>query len=466
MKNRFKYLLILCCTFLDISAIMYANNVFKKLVSDGYFIWKDLVLQNLTWVAVISWILSALIFRLHHYDYGFNLERFYRSSWRVFLSQWIIVQTYILVFQGIESYHFNIGSHLLKLSFLVSYLFFSRLFITYIVFNIKKWQSNKYNVAIWGFNETSVKLASELENGGSIINFKGILNEDGPLFYKNLSEFKIALVAAINQATKKNIQELYVVVKPIYLENINLYFDLADSNCLRLKFIPDFHTGNTSDFVIDNIHNTQIIKPRKEPLEIANNRFKKRLFDMVFSTLILVLLLSWLYPILAIIIKLQSKGPVIFKQLRTGENNKEFWCYKFRSMHSNKNSETFQVKKDDNRVTAIGRFMRKTSIDELPQFYNVLKGEMSIVGPRPHMLKHTFNYNQIVENFMVRHFIKPGITGLSQISGFRGGINEVVDMQNRIDTDILYLKNWSMITDVKICILTIFFVFKGDQNAY
>jgi lipopolysaccharide/colanic/teichoic acid biosynthesis glycosyltransferase len=169
---------------------------------------------------------------------------------------------------------------------------------------------------------------------------------------------------------------------------------------------------------------------------------------------------------MAIIIKKQSKGPVLFKQLRTGKKNEAFWCYKFRSMTINSQSDSLQAQKEDARVTPIGKFIRRTSIDELPQFFNVLLGKMSVVGPRPHMLKHTQDYNEQINNFMVRHFVKPGITGLAQVSGLRGETKQVSDMQRRVKADIDYLQNWSLIKDIKICVLTIIVTLKGDKNAF
>jgi lipopolysaccharide/colanic/teichoic acid biosynthesis glycosyltransferase len=169
---------------------------------------------------------------------------------------------------------------------------------------------------------------------------------------------------------------------------------------------------------------------------------------------------------LALIIKKQSKGPVLFKQLRTGKKNQPFWCYKFRSMQINTLSDSLQAKKEDPRITPIGQFMRRTSIDELPQFFNVLLGNMSVVGPRPHMVKQTDAYTELISDFMVRHFVKPGITGLAQVSGYRGETKRVIDMKRRVKTDIKYLQNWSFIGDLKICILTVFMTLKGDDNAF
>jgi putative colanic acid biosynthesis UDP-glucose lipid carrier transferase len=183
--------------------------------------------------------------------------------------------------------------------------------------------------------------------------------------------------------------------------------------------------------------------------------------------MIIVGVLSWLSVILAILIKLESKGPVFFKQKRNGLNYQLFGCYKFRSMNLNEVSDHVQVEqRDDPRITRIGKFIRKTSIDELPQFFNVLLGDMSVVGPRPIMRSHTEMYAQKIDKFMVRHLIKPGITGLAQTSGFRGSILNDKDIINRVRYDIFYIENWSILLEIKIIFMTLYNAIKGEEKAY
>lgn len=294
----------------------------------------------------------------------------------------------------------------------------------------------------------------------------GILDENSIFDYSKKKELRSKLVEAIKLASKNKIHELYVCLNSQTITDLKSLFKLADAYCLRLRFVPDISGIYPDNYVVKPLHRFQFISPREEPLEDQNNRFVKRMFDIVFSLLVIILVMSWLYPIIALLIKLQGPGPVIFKQLRSGEKKVPFVCYKFRSMRVNAESDLKQAVKGDARITKIGQFIRKTSIDELPQFFNVLKGDMSVVGPRPHMLSHTKEYNEVTENFMVRHFVKPGITGLSQIRGLRGEITDMKYIQERIDMDIEYLENWNIISDIKICFLTLYFVFKGDQNAY
>jgi len=273
-------------------------------------------------------------------------------------------------------------------------------------------------------------------------------------------------VEAIKLAAKKKIHELYFCIAPQALTDLSGLFKIADENCIRIRFVPDVVGSYPDNAIIHTVHRFQAISQRMEPLEDQNNRFEKRIFDVFFSLLVIIFILSWLYPIIGLIIKWQSPGPIIFKQWRSGENNEPFLCFKFRSMKVNAESDLKQAVKGDSRVTKIGEFIRKTSIDELPQFFNVLMGEMSVVGPRPHMLNHTKQYNELTENFMVRHFVKPGITGLAQIRGLRGEITDMKYIQERINMDIEYLENWNLIADIKICFLTFYFILKGDEHAY
>jgi exopolysaccharide biosynthesis polyprenyl glycosylphosphotransferase len=205
---------------------------------------------------------------------------------------------------------------------------------------------------------------------------------------------------------------------------------------------------------------------RPEPLQIPFNRIVKRGFDIVFSSLTLLVLTPIVFPIVALLIKLSSRGPIFFKQERTGEQGNSFWCWKFRTMQVNPDADKVQATWNDARITSIGRFLRKTNMDELPQFLNVLKGEMSVVGPRPHMLKHTEDYRQRVSKFLVRHFAKPGITGWAQVNGFRGETKQVSDMEKRVEADIWYVENWSLLLDLRIIFKTILNMIRGEKNAY
>ncbi|MFT7331469.1 MAG: putative colanic acid biosynthesis UDP-glucose lipid carrier transferase, partial [Roseivirga sp.] len=210
----------------------------------------------------------------------------------------------------------------------------------------------------------------------------------------------------------------------------------------------------------------KVLSVRKLPFDFVENHLVKRFFDIIFSLLVCLFVLSWLIPILWVLVIIESKGPLLFKQKREGLNGEQFLCYKFRSMKLNEVSDKVHTSKNDNRVTKIGGFLRKTSIDELPQFFNVLEGAMSVVGPRPHLKSLSQEYQKEVGDYLKRHVVKPGITGLAQVSGYRGEIKKRSDIKNRVRLDIFYIENWSFFLDIKIVLKTIFNVFKGEEKAY
>jgi exopolysaccharide biosynthesis polyprenyl glycosylphosphotransferase len=265
-------------------------------------------------------------------------------------------------------------------------------------------------------------------------------------------------------AVNSGVEEVFVSIDTTRMGEMTDLIKEGEKQCVRLKFVPDLSALETN-FRFDRMGDFTVLCARTEPLENIENRFKKRLFDIVISLGVIVFILSWLYPILAIIIKLQSPGPVLFKQLRSGRDNKPFWCYKFRSMRINSESDKRQASIGDDRITPIGRFMRRTNLDEFPQFINALFGYMSVIGPRPHMLSHTEQYRKIIDKYMVRHFLKPGISGLAQVNGYRGETKDTGLMEKRVEHDIWYMENWSLMLDLRIVFLTIINTLKGEENA-
>ena len=275
-----------------------------------------------------------------------------------------------------------------------------------------------------------------------------------------------ALEKSFKYINEEYIDEIYCSVSELNPEQMNQIIDFADNNLKILKFIPDNKQIYSKKMKYEYYDYIPILSLRNIPLDDSINLLVKRVFDILFSSAVIIFLLSWLTPIIALLIKLESKGPVFFKQSRNGFNYKEFDCYKFRSMTPNKNAHLHQATRNDNRVTKVGKFIRKTSIDELPQFFNVLFGDMSVVGPRPHMVSHTNMYAKKVDKFMVRHFVKPGITGLAQISGFRGEVETDKDIIGRVKYDIFYIENWSLLLDIKIIIKTFLNAVRGEEKAY
>ena len=257
--------------------------------------------------------------------------------------------------------------------------------------------------------------------------------------------------------------EVYLCVPRKEQELIKRTASLCYHQMVKFFYVPTAEEKlNLQSVYIDDI---EVMATYTSPLEEPLNRLVKRLSDILLSTLFL-LPTALLLPFIALIIKRQSPGPVFFRQRRTGLDGRDFYCYKFRSMHVNVDADRLQATKDDPRKFPFGDFIRKTNIDELPQFWNVLVGEMSIVGPRPHMLAHTEQYDKLIDKYMVRHFVKPGVTGWAQVTGFRGETRELWQMEGRVERDIWYIQNWSLWLDLRIIWLTVKTIFKRDDKAY
>lgn len=265
-----------------------------------------------------------------------------------------------------------------------------------------------------------------------------------------------------------DIDEIYCAIDELTEKEVNQFVKYANIYNCNIKFVPNSFKFFTKRLRTDYYNYLPVLSIQEGAINSDINRFIKRSFDILFSLFIIVFLISWLSLILFVLIKLESKGPLFYRHKRNGINYKEFYCYKYRSLNITKEIRGTYVKEDDTRVTKIGQFMRKTSIDELPQFINVLKGDMSIVGPRPHMPTYTDEYSKKVDkyNFIFRHHVKPGITGLAQVKGYRGEVENDKDIINRIKYDIFYIENWSIFLDVKIIFKTIVNIFKGEEKAY
>ena len=277
---------------------------------------------------------------------------------------------------------------------------------------------------------------------------------------------KLQIKECLSFVFQKKIDELYCSMSDLTEIEMTDIISFADNHLKTLKFIPDEKQILSASIKFEFYDYIPVISLRNILQEERFNKFVKRIFDLVFSSFIIIAILSWLVPIMAILIKWESKGPVFFVQKRNGLNYKKFKCYKFRSMAINDTADLELSSKNDVRITRIGKFIRKTSIDELPQFFNVFFGEMSVVGPRPHMVSVANLYAAKVDKFMVRHFVKPGITGLAQTKGFRGEVETDEDIINRVKYDIFYIENWSILLDIKIIFITIFNTLKGDDKAY
>ena len=259
--------------------------------------------------------------------------------------------------------------------------------------------------------------------------------------------------------------EIYVCLSRREGETVRALSDYCDSHMIRFYYLPMSVELLGMRLKRELFDDMELFTTHEIPLENPVNTVLKRLFDIVLSVVVLILCLP-LLPIVATVIWIQSPGPVFFRQIRTGANGKDFVCYKFRSMHVNKEADTIQATEHDPRKFPFGETMRKYNIDELPQFWNVLRGNMSVVGPRPHMLYHTDFYKRLIGKYMVRHFVKPGITGWAQVTGFRGETKELWQMEERVKRDIWYIEHWSIWLDLRIVWMTIKTMFIHDKNAY
>jgi len=414
-------------------------------------------------VSNIFWIVPSFLLRTYAGKIILSFEYFTKRTIQVYLL-WIIFVLVYLFF----SFEVNI-SRLFIFSIFISFglgLLLNRFLYLGISNYYKKSDHIFKKVLILGYNDTAKKLAKYFEEDGINTQLIGYVENEGNVHELTHYPVLTGIENTLRVAKEMKINEIFSTITPEQNKDIYELMFQSEKECIRFKIVPNLSVFITRDVHIEYFGDLPILSLRSEPLDDVGNRIKKRALDLVVSTLVIVFILSWLIPILGLLIMLESRGPIFFSQLRTGKNKSSFKCLKFRSMRSNKEADTKQATKNDSRVTAIGRFIRKTSLDEFPQFINVFKGEMSLVGPRPHMLKHTTDYSKVVEDYMIRQFLKPGITGWAQINGYRGEITNPEQIKMRVNKDLWYLENWSLWLDIQILFLTIYHVLRGNKNAF
>ena len=424
--------------------------------------YSDYYFQYWIWINII-WIICAWLGKMYGEKIILSFELFFSRT----------VKVYLFWFSFLILYEFFTGEFILSRLFIFTFVLtfgFGLILNRFAYIGLKLYvkKGNRYvkRILIVGYNNTSKKLASYLEEEGINTEIVGFTeNEDNVTelsHYPILSDIK----STVEVSKKYKVDEIFSSVTPE--QNVELYPLIlqAEHECIRFRVVPDFSVFIKGPFFVSYLNDMPILTIRSVALDDFNNRVVKRIFDFVMSSLVILFILSWLIPLISLLIFIESPGPVFFSQFRTGKNKKSFLCYKFRSMKINKDADVQQATKNDDRITKIGKFLRRTSLDEFPQFINVLIGNMSIVGPRPHMIKHTDDYSKLVDQYMVRHLSKPGITGWAQVNGYRGEITETTEIKNRVHFDIWYLENWSLLLDIKIVFLTVFNVLKGEKNAY
>ena len=365
----------------------------------------------------------------------------------------------------------NIGNDLstfIIVYYLSALLIFSlwRVLMRIIVKQYRRKGYNAKNIIIVGAGKNGMELYQVIKTDLSY-GFKVHGFFDDNTILKNVLPNYLGRLNQIEDYVKiHDIDEIYCTIPGTISNKISDLLNFAEKNMIRFYIIPDFYRDIKKSMVLEIMESIPLLTIRTEPLQSPYNRIIKRIFDLFFSAAILITVYPLLYIIAGTLIKISSKGPILFKQKRTGLYGREFECYKFRTMRINENADHIQASKDDPRTTKIGNFMRQTNLDEFPQFINVIRGEMSVVGPRPHMLKHTEQYSILIDKYMVRHLVKPGISGWAQITGYRGETRTLEQMEGRIKRDVWYLENWSFFLDLKIIVVTIIQMFKGDSNAY
>jgi putative colanic acid biosysnthesis UDP-glucose lipid carrier transferase len=419
------------------------------------------LLLYITWN--LSWILAAALSSLYITVNFFKYEVFVKHS----VGSIILFGVFMLAFR--YSYRYDYDPLFLTT---VSCIFIGILVISRLLFiagsRIFDLQAKFVRrVVIIGYNDVAKQLAHHHLSYSKNIHVEGFFED-----YENVKELSTyPILGNVNDclqySVNNSISEIYSTLPGKDYPNLYDIAEEAENNFIRFKFVPDFHLYADRPLHVEYLEETPVLSLRNEPLEDISNRMIKRLFDIVFSLMVIILLLSWLVPIIALLIKLDSKGPVFYNQNRLGRDLSKIKVFKFRTMSTTDNDNEFkQATRNDSRITRIGRILRKTSLDEIPQFFNVLIGNMSVTGPRPHPLKMNEDYKRIINKYMIRHFLKPGITGWAQVNGYRGETKDLQDIKGRIEKDLWYMEHWTFWLDIKIIMLTVYNMLRGEENAY
>ena len=410
----------------------------------------------------LFWMGSVYITSLYLAKEWLDFEVFFKRTVKSYLI------TLLALFLFIFLYHFPF-SRIYILVLIVGFgviLLLNRIFFNLLIFSLRNKFRLQKNVVILGYNDNSKRLLRYFREESKFVHVAGCFEDEERVVSDENFPLRGNLGDVMKFVHENKVTEIYSTLAPEHFPDLYELAKQAESQFVHFRFVPDYKIFVNRNIYVDFIDNIPVLSLRNEPLEDTGNRIKKRLFDIAFSSLVIIFLLSWLIPIMALLIRLSSKGPIFFTQMRSGKSNQPFLCIKFRSLRMNDDANKKQVTRNDDRVTKIGRFMRKTNLDELPQFFNVFMGDMSVVGPRPHMLKHTEDFSNIYKQYMIRHFVKPGVTGWAQVNGFRGEITDNLFLQKRIEHDIWYMENWTLLLDMKIILMTAFLSVKGDKNAF
>lgn len=459
MNNRFIRFFIIALDLLSLNVLFLTLQYFSTRIDRNYNLEYTflLLLLNAGWL-IITWIVN-----LYYEKFLISFETFAKRTLRAYFYWLVIVLVYLFFTHQVQLSRLFTGTVLIGFGCL---LLLNRIVYLFIRSYLRKRKIYTRKIIIIGYNTIAKKLVSYLEEEDADTEIVGYC--ENPERVHELSNYPIlgSVSNALTLSQQHQVTEIISTIAPE--QNLKIY-DLmqeADQACIHFRLIPDLSYFVKKTVHIDYFRDIPVLSVRREPLADAGNRIQKRVFDILISLPVVLFILSWLVPLVGLLIWLESPGPIFFKQPRTGKGKVTFNCIKFRSMKLNADAHTKQASKNDDRFTKIGRFLRQTSLDEFPQFWNVLVGDMSVVGPRPHMLQHTDYYSSVIDKYMVRQFLKPGITGWAQVNGFRGETKTLEKMQARVQYDIWYIENWNIWLDVRIIFMTVFNTLKGDQNAF
>lgn len=414
-------------------------------------------------LANLSFIPSSLIYNGVHNDRIIYADRLVLNALKSSLVFAGVMLALLYVFDI-----FDVGSRAMVLLFLIFFFMLSVWWILsrWLLKKIRRMGFNFKRVVIIGAGATGKMVAGELaSDAGYGYRLMGVFDNDSGLLESFHRQFTGSLAEVEHFVRLNKIDILYYTFDAEDEDAIRTMMNVAEEVGAQFVYVPKFHKVLAGQFQISSLGTLPSMEHSLSPLHKTRNKILKRVFDIVVSGIFLIFSPVIFIPI-AVGIKLTSKGPILFRQKRTGIYGTEFVCYKFRTMRVNPMSDVLQATADDPRKTKFGDFLRRSSLDELPQFYNVLKGNMSVVGPRPHMISHTEEYSSLIDKYMVRHAVKPGITGWAQVNGYRGATKQLWQMEKRVDYDVWYIRNWNLFLDLKIIFLTVFNGLRGDKNAY
>lgn len=427
--------------------------------SDSRFYWNR---YGHLFLFLLSYFASVSLIRIKLKDLDSQLETFIRAAAQVVLM-------YLLFTFGVWIMFHTFPGHLLMWSGIVNgvLICLSHCIITKVI--VRRRSLNEVNVIFVGADENNIQLYNEIKHGYSTFSFKtlGFFTSKLQSSIPSGSAYLGKVSDVCSFLSANNVGTVLCSLNPAKSEDdIARIIKFCENNFISFYYVPNMDGYPHRRMHFNQWGEVTVLRLHNEPLSDPYKRGIKRLFDIVFSGLFLIVFFPLIFIIVAIGTKLSSPGPVLFRQQRTGYNGKSFTMLKFRSMKVNVDADTRQATADDPRKTKFGDFLRRTSIDELPQFINVLKGDMSVVGPRPHMEFHTEQYSKLIDGYLVRHLCKPGLTGWAQVCGCRGETKTVSEMEDRVRHDIWYIENWSLLLDMRIIIKTIIQIFKGDKQAY